>query len=49
MKKFLQEIYLENKFNDNANELKNSLMLLDLNNPNVNIQNTSDSNSKIFI
>jgi len=31
MKKFLKEIYLENKFKENSDDLKNCMKLLDLN------------------
>lgn len=33
MKKFLKEIFLENKFNDNANDINNCFKLINLNNP----------------
>ncbi len=42
MKKFLHQIYLENKFKENADELKNCLMLLDLNGHNE--KNINESN-----
>jgi len=45
MKKFLKEIYLENKFNENAHVITNCFKLINLNNPDA----VDSYKSKLFI
>jgi hypothetical protein len=45
MKKYLKEIYLENKYKENSYDLKNCMKLLNLNNNN----NNNDSEEKFNI
>jgi len=44
MKKFLKEIYLENKFNENSNDINNCFKLINLNNPDSESSNESNNN-----
>jgi len=46
MKKFLKQIYLENKFNENANEINNCFKLINLNNPTA--ENSNESKTKLL-